>query len=114
MTAHIKRTARNQGRVQFMAARKMIKELLEAGYDYKSIHAVLTDHGQMTICYSAFCAYLTKADQGNLEKPPVRTADLKAGRRPVKGGGPDGGNLFKSDKYEPFSLDRTKSLNDLA
>jgi hypothetical protein len=82
---------------------------LEAGYDYKSIHTVLTADKQLTICYSSFCDYLAKERESFIEQQPLKAAVL-----PERGSGSKPGLLPKSEKYEPFRLDKTKTLADLA
>jgi len=100
VSAHITRTARNMGRVQFRAVWKRIQELLEAGYDFKSIHRMLTEEGKLTICYSVFCDHLAKAKQSETSpwKPPAK-------------GGPIG--RASLSKPEPFSIDRSRSAEEL-
>ena len=100
MTVPTNRTARNMGRVQFRAAGNRIQELMEAGYDFKSIHRMLTDEGKLTICYSTFCDYMAKA----------RPSENSPGKPPPKGG-PIG--RAGPSKSEPFYIDRSRSAEEL-
>jgi hypothetical protein len=88
------------GRVQFKAAWKRIQELLEAGYDFKSIHRMLTDERKLTICYSAFCDYLAKVkrDENSFGKPQSKGSPI--------------GRACPS-KPEPFSIDRSRPAEEL-
>lgn len=115
VTDPLYRTARNQGRVQFKAAWKKIKKLLGDGQDFKSIHAILMGEGHLTISYPVFCRYLAKARQGEIitEKKPAKAVPLNSGvstRGPCKA--PP--TPSKPEAFEPFSLDKTKTLADLA
>jgi len=113
VTVHINRTARNLGRVQFRAARKKIQEMLEAGYDFKTIHRTLSDEGRLTICYSVFCDYLAKERYGvNYPEIPLPRPATFTGGSPTRG--PGLSLPSRPEKFEPFSLDKTKTLADLA
>jgi hypothetical protein len=122
VSVHINRTARNLGRVQFKAAWKKIQGLLEEGYDFKTIHRMLTDEGKLTICYSAFCDYLAKVrpSENYLGQMPPKMATLPGEtqtRRADKGppSNPPGvpTNRAWASKSEPFSIDRSRPAEEL-
>ena len=106
---------RNRGKPEFIAARKKINTLLEAGYDRKYIHTKLKKEGVLTMSYSTFCVHFNKFKE---EWVPAR----KGGRQPGSplSGGPcrlmpktDGALAGRPANPEPFSIDRSRPVEDL-
>ncbi len=49
----------NKGRVEFLANKNAIEDLLQKGHSLKSTHHILTEKGLISIPYRTFCAYVT-------------------------------------------------------
>lgn len=114
---NISRIGRNVGCIEFLAAMKKIRAMLEAGYDRKKIHAKLTEDGHVTMSYSTFCSHMAKLpDEGgnsrSLGGSPFngssRTKLLK--NQPAAQSAPRG----HAAKTDPFKIDKNKTLEDLA
>ena len=114
---NISRIGRNVGRIEFLAAMKKIKAMLDAGYDRKKIHTKLTEDGHITMSYSTFCSHMAKLqDEGG--KPCVLgTGPFNASsptkllnNQPAAVSGP----RSHAAKTDPFKIDKNKTLEDLA
>jgi hypothetical protein len=96
-----------------MAARRKIKNLLKAGYDRKYIHAKLKKDGVITMSYSTFCAQFQKHGDGlaPASKKQIKTNPVNPPPKPK--GGPTS-QAWPSKADEPFSVDKSRTLADLA
>jgi hypothetical protein len=106
---------RNRGKPEFIAARKKINTLLEAGYDRKYIHAKLKKEGTLTMSYSTFCVHFNKFKE---EREPARIGGRQPGS--LLNGGPcklkpktEGAPVGRPAKPEPFSIVRSRPVEDL-
>ena len=115
MTTDKERIYRNVGKPEFIAARKRIKALLEAGYDRRYIHTQLKAEGLVTMSYSTFCVHFNKFKEER-ESAPNR------GRPPGNQfkGGParfipktEDASSGRPAKPEPFSIDRSRPVEEL-
>ena len=114
MTEDKENRCRNIGKPEFIAARKKIKTLMEAGYDRKYIHTKLKKEGLLTMSYSTFCTHFKKFKE---EREAARiTGRLPAGsssggqprfRQKVEAGSSAGRTS------EPFSIDRSRPVEEL-
>lgn len=83
MDNETKRIPRNMGRIEFIACRETIQDLVERGYDNKKIHAELARCNRISMSYSAFCVYmarLRKHDemlQQSSARPPAETQAVR-------------------------------------
>ena len=69
-----KRIPRNMARIEFLASRDAIESLLSQGFDKRKIHTRLTESGQFTMSYDAFCKVLAKAASNNLNVQSLNVA----------------------------------------
>jgi hypothetical protein len=95
----VKRLARNLGRVELLAVRTKVQELLNAGYDRLKIHSRLREEGAITMSYATFCFQLNK----------LHSAETAAAK-PVPASSP---KIARADKSEPFSIVRNPDIRDL-
>lgn len=65
-----KRIARNGARIELIACRETVEALMAQGLDKKKIHTRLTESGQFTMSYAAFCKLVIKVALNGL---PVQT-----------------------------------------
>ena len=93
------RLARNLGRIELMAVRAKVQELLNAGYDRRKIHSRLREEGVITMSYATFCFQLSK----------LASAEASA-TRPSPAAAP---RTARVDKAEPFSINRNPDARDL-
>lgn len=59
--------ARNAGKVQFLARREVINEMLSQGYNYRNIHDRLVSEHQATLSYHCFCFWMRHFTARKLE-----------------------------------------------
>ncbi len=52
------RIARNAGKVQFLARKEVIRDMLSQGYNYRNIHERLVKEHQATMSYHTFCFWM--------------------------------------------------------
>jgi len=87
-----KRIPRNMARIEFLACRDAIESLLSQGFDKRKIHTRLTESGQFTMSYDAFCKVLTKASSNMLNvqslnaSPPTAPPTPAPAARPLNTG----------------------------
>lgn len=112
MTNHT-RIERNMGRVEFTAALKKIQKLLEAGYDRKKIHNILSDKGFLTMSYGTFCAQMKKFKDRLGAALPLGSGRYAESSREVPPKKSAAAIPARPSKDEPFSLIRNPSLKDL-
>ena len=93
------RLARNQGRIELLAVRAKVQELLNAGYDRRKIHSRLREEGVITMSYATFCFQLGKLSSAEAAARPAQTA---------------GPRIARAEKSEPFSIIRNPDIRDLA
>jgi hypothetical protein len=114
---NISRIGRNVGRIEFLAAMKKIKAMLEAGYDRKKIHAKLTEDGHTTMSYSTFCSHMTKLPEEGGQACSLGTSPFNSSSRtkPLKNQ-PEATSVPRgyATKTDPFKIDKNKTLEDLA
>lgn len=112
----IPRLGRNAGRIEFIAAQKQIQSLIEAGFDRKKIHAVLAEKGQITMSYATFC-YQYKKFNATAPEPARLGGGFRVESRqkaPAPGfSGRVNVPAGRIAKTEPFSVDKSKTLEDL-
>ena len=65
-----RRIARNGARIELIACRETVEALMAQGLDKKKIHTRLTENGQFTMSYAAFCKLAIKVAVNGL---PVQT-----------------------------------------
>ena len=65
-----KRIARNGARIELIACRETVEALMAQGLDKKKIHTRLTESGQFTMSYDAFCKLVIKVALNGL---PLQT-----------------------------------------
>jgi hypothetical protein len=111
------RLGRNVGRIEFIAVSNKVQALLDAGYDRKKTHAKLVEEGLVTMSYSTFCNQLKKAVAA-IPQPSQSPTGLKIGQhrpKPLATGQSASINapIGRAAKTEPFSIDRSKTLEDL-
>ena len=104
MTEDKERLCRNIGKSEFITARRKIKTLLEAGYDRKYIHAKLKKDGVLTMSYSSFCVHFNKFKE---ERESALSGPAKVAPRT------EGAPVRRLTKPEPFSIDRSRPVEDL-
>ena len=95
-----------QARIEYRACQKEVEEKAAAGYSNIMIYEELAAAGRLTISYSAFCDYV----RGEGQRIHSRRR-RKAQARPQNG---RSGIWKPAEKFEPFSIDRSKTLEDLA
>ena len=108
---------RNAGRIEFIAAQIKIQALYEAGYDRKKIHAKLVEEGLISMSYATFCVQFKKFNAGELApgrpsgaaRPEQSRLNFPKPGQTEASGRPKG----RVAKTEPFSIDKSKSLEDL-
>jgi hypothetical protein len=93
------RLARNLGRVELLAVRAKVQELLNAGYDRRKIHSRLREEGAITMSYATFCFQLNKLQ--SVEAAAAKPAP------------PASPKIARADKTEPFSINRKPDIRDL-
>ena len=95
-----------QARIEYRACQKEVEEKVAAGYSNIMIYEELAAAGRLTTSYSAFCDY-ARGEGQRIHSRRRRKAQVNPQR--------SGNNTFKpAENYEPFSLDHTKTLEDLA
>jgi hypothetical protein len=95
-----------QARIEYRACQKEVEEKVAAGYSNIMIYEELAAAGRLTTSYSAFCDYV----RGEGERIHNRPRKPSGSSLPERTGRP-----FKRDeKFVPFSIDKTKTLKDLA
>jgi hypothetical protein len=100
------RKRHGQARIEYRACRKEVEEKIAAGYSSIMIFEELTDSGRLTTSYSAFCDYV-RGEGKRIHSRRRRAAQAN----PPK----SGSSVFRpADKSEPFSIDRSKTIEDLA
>ena len=65
-----RRIAKNGARIELIACRDTVEALMAQGLDKKKIHTRLTESGQFTMSYAAFCKLVIKVALNGL---PVQT-----------------------------------------
>ena len=109
---------RNAGRIEFIAVRDKVQALLEAGYDRKKTHAKLVEEGLITMSYSTFCNQLKKAIAAapvpNLSPAAPKSGPSLPKTLPGHAAASAKTPIGRIAKTEPFSIDRSKTLEDLA
>ena len=75
-------------RIEFLACREEIEELLAKGYDKRKIYTELTEKGRITMSYDALCKVMLKATRNDLRlqsiaAPAAPTAPAVSGVSPA-------------------------------
>jgi hypothetical protein len=94
-----------QARMEYRAVQPEVEEKLGAGYSKILIYEELVAAGKLTVSYSAFCDYVRGGGarkHGRPKKPSWRQRTTTAS------------SPARADKSVPFSIDRSKTLKDLA
>ena len=65
VTTSTKKIIRNTGKIEFLANLEEIKQMMNAGYNYKNIHSKMLNAGRFSMSYFTFCYHLRtlNADQ---------------------------------------------------
>ena len=66
-----RRIARNGARIELIACREAVEALMAQGLDKKKIHTRLTESGQFTMSYAAFCKLVLKVALNGLSVPTL-------------------------------------------
>ena len=78
---------RSMARVEFLANREMIDDMLSQGFSKKLIHERLISEGRSSMHYITFCEFIRKADKLPPSPSPKQREDqsipsLRPGRQP--------------------------------
>ena len=95
-----------QARIEYRACQKEVEEKVAAGYSNIMIYEELAAAGRLTTSYSAFCDYARGEGQRIHSRRRRGTQDRPQNNR--------SGIWKPAEKSEPFSIDRSKTLEDLA
>jgi hypothetical protein len=100
------RKRHGQARIEYRACQKEVEEKLVAGYSNIMIYEELTAAGRLTVSYSAFCDYIRGEGQRihSRRRKPAKSSWRQRAESTFK----------RTEKYEPFYIDRSKTLADLA
>jgi len=60
--------SRNSGKVQFLASKELISEMLSLGYNYRNVHERLMKEHDVTMSYHTFCFWMRKFSEQQPEK----------------------------------------------
>ena len=82
------RIARNAGKVQFLARKEVISEMISQGYNYRNIHDRLVQEHQATMSYHTFCfwmrSFTAKQPEKAVAKYSTTLAPSTTGTAPSK------------------------------
>lgn len=114
------RIPRNMARIEFLACREEIENLLSQGFDKKKIHTRLLESGKITMSYDALCKVLLHASQNKLHIQSITpTTEDAAAPIPPKPAEPsisrplpNSGPRIVNSAREPFPDPRKMSLED--
>ena len=92
---------RSMARVEFLANREMIDDMLSQGFSKKLIHERLISEGRCSMHYITFCEFIRKADKLPPIHPPKQRGEPTPSVRPGRQSG-----IIKTGP-EPFPDPRT-------
>jgi hypothetical protein len=114
MTDGKSRLGRNMGRVELYAVLNQVRNLQEAGYDLKKIHAQLSAAGQVHMSYATFCFQMAKLMEArNHPKPSLSSPQAAPStRQRTSTNGTHGGGLVRQERDAPFTVETSPDLKD--
>ena len=78
--------AKNAGKVQFLANKDVIREMLSQGHNYRNIYECLVKEYHVTMSYHTFCFWMRNTTKQNpekiFEKNPTVLPKILAGTKP--------------------------------
>lgn len=102
-TAKKQKIAKHEGRVQYLAHREVINQMLSQGHNYKSIHQCLVKEHGATMSYHTFCFWMRHFS--TQERQPEKAAVRKNPTiLPASTTGTPQGKLMRPENVDPKDL----------